>query len=176
MGTIIDKLRWLINRKKELVDIVNSKTNIYNSTGSSRPFSGTYSNPKYTDIVKETACLYPLQVGEIIMSRMYSDTTIVTSCTNYLRYGLTFSITQEATGIYNCSISRSTDLHYAYYYVHVGASHEGSNYNNPLFASVLYTSNVFGSSPTTFKIYTADDNSLNSGTFTITVYAIGPDL
>ena len=75
--------------------------------------------------------------------------------------------------IYNCSISRPADLEYFSYYVHVVGSHADSNYDSPIFASVLYTNGVYVSGPTTFKIYTADDNSLNNGTFTIIVYAVG---
>lgn len=174
MGTVIDKLRWLINKKKELINIINSKTSYNNTTGLSTPFTSKYSSASssFTNIVKEAACLYPMDNGEVIMSRMYTGSTLVSGMTNYLRPGVTFSISTEATGIYNCSISRPADLEYFSYYVHVVGSHADSNYNSPVFASVLYT-NSTSSGSTTFKIYTADDDSLNNGTFTIIVYAVG---
>lgn len=178
MGTIIDKLQWLINRKKEIVNIINSKTDYYNTTGPTKPLNGVYGNTTYgkvdfTDIETQSRAFFPpVHYAELVCIRQYNNGSLNSShLINYLRVGVGITIARTGTGIYTGSLSRSGDMIGKKYIIHVYGGHRESNYNNSVFASFIYT-NYTTTGTTTFKIYTADDDTRNDGAFNIMVWAI----
>ena len=178
MGTIIDKLRWLINRKKEIVNIINSKTNYYNTTGPNKPLNGVYPNTTYgkvsfTDIETQSRAFFPTdRYAELVCIRQYNNGSLNSShMTNYLRSEVGITITRTGTGIYTGSLSRSGNMIGKKYIIHVSGGHRESNYNDSIFAGFIYT-NYTTTGTTTFRIYTADDDTRNDGAFNIMVWAI----
>lgn len=169
MGTIIQKLSWLIARKKEIVNLLNSKTNYNNNVnGTSKPFTGKYSDADWTDIVKHADTLYPTGYPEVIYVAHYNNGTLDVSYPYYHRPGVSLSVSRTNTGIYNCNLYIPDELDYRHISIMVMGGHRGTNYNDAVNAGVIYKSSGYLDSMN-FEVRTSDDDSLNDATFTIII-------
>lgn len=177
--SIIDKLSYLINNKKAIVNNINSYTNTNNTTGYYKPFSSwgsgdsTYANVDFTEIEKQSRAFYPSTgYPELVCIRQYNNGTLdYEQMTSYLRPEVGLTITRTGTGIYTGSLTRSGGMVGKKYIIHLSGSHAGSSYNNPIYASFIYT-NYTTTGTTTFTVWTADDDSRNDGAFNIMVWAL----
>lgn len=167
MGTLKEKLDWLIRRKIDIVDTINRKTNYGNTTGSSKPFTGKYSDANWDNIVKEADTFYPSGFPEVICARHYNNGTLHTGMPDYVRPGVSISVTRTGVGIYRVSISLPSDLYYPSWIIQVMGGHRENNYNDPGNAGFIFLDN--NSTSKVLEVRIADDATLNDGAFTLLV-------
>ena len=181
MGTLKEKLAYLVNWRKKLVDIVNSKTSTTTqTTGSVPPFYGKYSNINMTDVKTNFQCFFPPGFPMPILAVYYESTldTLWFNTTNgsYLNIGnVTINKSRTNTGLYTLSFTMP-NIGSGYYYVYpiITGGYQGTNTDTHLYACIWNTSSSYVSSGSTvsFKIRTADDASANDGGFSIMIFAL----
>lgn len=168
MGTIKEKLTWLINKKKQIINTINSKTSYNNTTGNWKPFSGTYASVNWDNIIKEADTLYPSRCPEVIFIRHFTDTGGThSSMPNYAYPGVSLTVTRTGVGVYACNLSRPSEIEYSNVSIMVMGGHHAGHHNNALNAGVIMTNGLL--TPSRFEIRLADDNSLNDGHFTVII-------
>ena len=174
MGTIKEKLNWLINKKKQIINTINNKTSYNNTTGYLKPFSGTYASVDWDDIIKEADTLYPSRCPEVIFIRHFTNTGGTNgSMPNYAYPGVGLSVTRTGVGIFTCTLSRPNDIEYKPLSIMVMGGHAETSYNNAINAGVVVTNPAY-QSISSFEIRLADDNSLNDGHFTVILSIANP--
>lgn len=174
MGSLKDKLSWLIDRKKQLVDWVNSKTQYGNTTGASKPFSGKYSSINWDDIYKQMYGFFPSGFAELIVCGHYENGSANSSyyVGHYVRPGVSISVSRFDTGKYSVSVSHPSDLNGMEYHAFAFGGHQGSNFNNNAYATIMPMNYVTSSGTThNYEVYVSDDVSRNDGSFTIFIFA-----
>lgn len=172
MGSISAKLSWLIARKKWIVDWINSKTNYNNTTGASKPFTGTYASIPFYGITNNLVCFFPNGYPEVIAYVHYENGVLNTGYNvgHYIRPGVSVSCSRADTGKYNFSITHPSDLAGYEYQIFAYGGHRGSDFNDSCYATCSPT-NYTSFETHTFLIFTSDDSSRNDGSFTILVLA-----
>lgn len=173
MGTLKDKLNWLIDRKKDLVNYINSKTTYNNTTGSSKPFSGKYADANWQEMNKQIYAMYPSNFCEVIVYRMYTNSGSVSSGynTNYVRSGVSISVSRASTGIFNISVTRPSDLNGFELIAWAIGGKRGSNYNDQTYATISHT-NYTTTGTSTFRLITGDQADVWEGEFTLMIMAV----
>lgn len=170
MGTITQKLNFLITWKKNIVDLLNRKTNYYNNVNEiSKPFTGKYSDANWTDIVKHADTLYPTGYPEVIYVAYYNNGTLANlHYSYYCRPGVSLSVSRTGTGTYNCNLYIPDEFDYRHISIMVMGGHRGTNFNDAVNAGVIYKSSG-SSNSMNFEVRTSDDDSLNDAAFTIII-------
>lgn len=167
MGTIKEKLAWLIDKKKKIINTINSKTSYNNTTGNSKPLSGTYGSVDWDSIIKEADTLYPSNCPEVIFLRHFTNTGGTNaSMPNYAYPGVSLTVTRTGVGVYACVLSRPSSIIYDTLSIVVIGGHAGSSYNGVVHAGVIITNSQLLTT-SNFEIRTANDSSLDDAHFTV---------
>ena len=181
MGTLKEKLAYLVNWRKKLVDIVNSKTSTTTqTTGSVPPFYGKYSSINMTDVKTNFQCFFPSGFPMPILVVYYESTLDIlwfnTTNGSYLNIGnVTINKSRTNTGLYTLSFTMpNIGSNYCRVYPIINGSYQGTDTNSQTYACIWNTSSnyVTTGSTVSFKIRTADDASANDGGFSIMIFAL----
>ena len=182
MGTLKEKLAYLVTWRKKFTDLINSKTSTsYQTTGSTHPFTGKYSSINMTDVKTNMQYLYPkgtpipLFMGSYKINTSYTNLTLDSSTTSLSNLPSYPTTTRVDTGLYTLSFTMP-NIGSGYYYVYpiITGGYHGTNTDTHLYACIWNTSSSYVSSGSTvsFKIRTADDASANDGGFSIMIFAL----
>lgn len=175
MGSLQNKLSWLIDRKIELINFIKSKTNSVNTTGSLITSGTPYGDINMSTIVSNLNAFYSYGFTEVVYCRMYNASGTVASGVfpDYTSRGVYVSVTKNGTGQYTVSMTRAPDLTYdnAIFYLYTYGGHRGSTFDSNIYSTASPTS-TWDASTLTWKIITGDQSDYYDGYFNIVIFAV----
>lgn len=169
MGSLRQKLDWLINLKLLFVNAINNKYNQYPSG----KLTGNLGNISWSTIDTRIKAMYPKNYCEVLVHRRIDEnggTSLLSSPDyGYSKPGVTYSITKLSTGIFTINVYRPQVLGTTLVAWTVGGRRSSIN-DRSTYATISPT--YISPTQTTYRVITGDDNKVYQGEFVLIVMSV----